>query len=297
MSRLTTWAGGMTGNFPDLLRAITAGSDRTVTEGGFRVFLTSDGQSDDTVLAALPRDIDRARRRAGGTGPLAAPDPKRYRDIRQLVRTAGLAYDEEMDGTTRVHVTALGKELMRWADDGINESNVRVISRHAARALSAVQLRNPTPDGKKYAAEMEVFPFTFIWRAMLSLGGRINREELNRGIYRTQNEADLIAAVERIRHARIEGDVDVIGEPAFERGEDGSLTARRVRGWMSWASFGWTLISDEKNAEEGFQITSPWAEEILRDAAAVRRSHRDFGSAGDYVEHLSRCAGIAQMPV
>ncbi len=297
MPLLTTWAGGMTGNFPDLLRALTLGPDRTVTEGGFRVLLSSDGATDSDVLAALPRDIERAQRRAGPGGTPGAPDPKRYRDLRQLVRTAGLAYDEEVAGVTEVRVTALGKELMRWADDGIDASNVRVIARHAARTLSAVQLRNPTPDGRKYSSEIEVFPFAFIWRAMIALGGRISREELNRGIYRTKNEADLISAIERIRFARIEGNIDVIGEPAFERGEDGSLTARRVRGWMSWASFGWTLIADEQNSEVGFQIASSWAEEILRDAAAVVRRHREFSSVGDYVEHLSHCAGISQMPV
>ncbi len=144
---------------------------------------------------------------------------------------------------------------------------------------------------------MEVFPFAFIWRAMLALGGYITREELNRGIYRTKNDADLVAAIERIRSARITGNVETIGEPAFERGEDGSLTARRVRGWVSWASFGWTLISDETNSVEGFRITAPWAKEVLTDAAAVHRRHRDFPSIKDYVEHLSHCAGIPRMPV
>ena len=297
MPLLTTWAGGMTGNFPDLLRAITNGPDRTVTEGGIRVLLSSDGATDSDILTALPRDVERALRRAGTTGAPGAPDQKRYRDLRQLVRTAGLAYDLEIDGVTKVRVTALGKELMRWADDGLDSKNVRVIARHAARTLSAVQLRNPTPDGKKYAHDMEVFPFAFIWRAMLALGGRISREELNRGIYRTKNEADLIAAITRIRFARIDGDVQLIGEPAFERGENGSLTARRVRGWMSWASFGWTLIADEQNSDVGFQIAAPWAEEILRDAAAVHRRHREFSGVDDYVEHLSHCAGISQMPV
>lgn len=292
MPLLTTWAGGMTGNFPDLLRAVTEGPDRTVTEGGVRVMLRSDGASDRVVLAELPRDMERARRRAGEAGDPGAPDPKRYRDLRQLVRTAGLAYDEESAGETTVHVTALGQELMRWADDGLDASNVRVIARHAARALSAAQLRNPTPDGRKYAPEMVVFPFAFIWRAMLALDGRITREELNRGIYRTRNEDDLAAAIVRIRAARADGNVDAIGEPAFERGEDGALTARRVRGWMSWASFGWTLVSDERNAAEGFQVAAPWAEEVLRDAAAVRRRHREFADAREYVEHLSRCAGV-----
>lgn len=49
MPLLTTWAGGMTGNFPDLLRALTHGPDRTITEGGFRVLLSSDGATDSDV--------------------------------------------------------------------------------------------------------------------------------------------------------------------------------------------------------------------------------------------------------
>ena len=291
MPLLTTWAGGMTGNFPDLLRAVIPAPDRNVTEGGVRVFLSSGGHTEDQVLAALPRDEGRARR-AGGREELGPPDPKRYRDVRQLVRTAGLAYDEELAGVTTVKVTRLGQELMNWAADGLNASNVRVIARHAARALSAAQLRNPTPDGRKYTPEMVVFPFAFIWRAMLALDGRITREELNRGIYRARNEEDLVAAIERIRASRAGGAIEDIGEPAFERGADGALTNRRVRGWMSWASFGWTLIADERNANQGFCIAAPWAEEILRDAAAVRRRHRDFPTEGEYVEHLSRCAGV-----
>lgn len=101
----------MTGNFPDLLRAVTPGPDRTVTEGGVRGFLAGDGETDGQVLAALPRDEDKARR-AGDGGQPGPPNPKRYRDVRQLVRTAGLAYDEDFAGATTVRVTSLGHELM-----------------------------------------------------------------------------------------------------------------------------------------------------------------------------------------
>ena len=304
MPALTTWAVGMTGNFPDLLRLAADADRQTVTEAAVRLFLKSDGRTDREVLLSLPRDLERAQRRtaarprSGEVEGLADivqpgdPDEKRYRDPRQLVRAIGLAYDvDEADGK-RVRVTELGRAVMRWVHDGLNADNVRVIAGYAARSLSAVQLRNPTTEGRRYVAEMEVFPLAFIWRAMLALDGRLTREELNRGLYRVRNEDELAATIASIRDSRVRGDISIIGERAAERGEGGSLTSRRVRSWMAWASFGWTLFADVTAEDEGFQIRSTWAREVLEEAALTRRRHQEFDDVGQYVEHLSRCAGL-----
>lgn len=284
-----TWSGGMTGNFRALPEVTANQPNGNITDQAIRVFLSSDGRTEQQVLQNFPYDAERAQRQNGAA---MAPDPKRYRDVRQLVRAVGLAYDEDMGNTKVVRVTPLGEAFMRWDRDGLNQENVRVIARYAARAMSAAQLRNPTKEGRQYAHEVNVFPFTFIWRAMLALEGRITREELNRGLYNTKDEDELQAVIERIRLARVTGDVDSIGPRAIERGQDGNLTARRVRGWMAWASFGWTLIDDEAHPDQGFTITKPWAREVLEQVAAARRKHRHFKSVPEYLEHLSAYAGL-----
>lgn len=109
-----------------------------------RPFLESDGLGKAAVLAKLPYDRARAPDPAS-----QGPDAKRYRDPKQVYQTAGLLY--EADGV--VHVTELGEATKRWLTI-INEKNRLILVRHAAYALAACQLRNPTGAGKKYADTM-----------------------------------------------------------------------------------------------------------------------------------------------
>ena len=127
-------------------------------------------------------------------------------------------YTRERDGEAyRVRVTHLGQAVRRWRP-WINVRNAPVLGRYAARALAACQLRNPTREGRRYGAHVRVFPFAFIWRAMLALDGTITSDELNRAILRTENENDLEAAVERIKAARQAEDLDLLGDEVVTEG-------------------------------------------------------------------------------
>jgi hypothetical protein len=249
------------------------------------VFLDSDGRTENEVLQALPYDRARA-----GENPGALPNSKRYRDGRQLLRTVGLVYDEAHNGSRLVRVTEFGRAVARWRPF-INTQNAPVLGRHAAQALAACQLRNPTREGGGYPVDVEVFPFSFIWRAMLALDGRITSDELNRAILRTHNPDDLSVAIERIRMFRAGGqDLDVLGEELVVE----EAKNDRILVWMAWASFGWTLIQDKRAAAgdgEGYVI-APRARRLLEEAAGVRHRHRNFPNESEYVEHISHCAGL-----
>lgn len=241
-----------------------------------RPFLQADGLTPDALLKSLPYDRARARGSAN-----AAPDPKRYRDGRQVYQTVGLLYEE--GGT--VHVTDLGRATLRWLGM-IRDKNRVVLARHAAYALAACQLRNPTGAGEKYAAVMTVFPFAFIWRAMLALDGRISSDELNRSIFKVQNEAQLSTAIESIQRARDASDVSLLGPETIT----GEAKNDRIIPWVSLASFGWTLFADKGN-DTHYKL-DPATQFVVREAARIRHPHKDFPSVRAYIEHVSRCAAL-----
>ena len=241
-----------------------------------RVFLESDGRTRDEVLQNLPY----ASSRAGGS--TTEPNPRRYRDGRQVYRNAGLLYE---DSEQRVHVTPLGKATLWWLDR-LTESNVPVLGRYASYALSAWQLRNPTPDGKRYAPDVLVFPYSYIWRVMLLTDHQINSEELSRVVLRMTNESQIEAAADRIIRARSDGDVAMLGERVNEDND-------RIIPWMSLASFGWTLIQDKREGDEAgyYQIAESTVSSIER-ASEIRRPHLEFKTELSYFRHIERAAAV-----
>jgi hypothetical protein len=256
--------------------------DDTGGRDALDVFLGGDGKTQNQILSELPYH------KARSADPGAIPDPKRYRDGRQLLRTVGLLYDEPVDGTRQLRVTALGRAVARWRSV-INERNAPVLGRHAAQALAACQLRNPTPDGSDYNSTTVVFPFSFIWRAMLALDDTISSDELNRALLKVENEEELADAVIRIRKSRASNDPSVLGqEVVTEKAKND-----RILIWIAWASFGWTLIQ-EKQAKGGVYAIAPNARRVVADASAIRHKHRDFESEKDYVEYVSLCAGLPE---
>jgi hypothetical protein len=246
------------------------------------VFLAGDGKTQDQILSELPYH------KARSADPGALPDPKRYRDGRQLLRTVGLLYDEPYDGTHRLHVTALGKAVARWRPV-INERNAPVLGRHAAQALAACQLRNPTREGRDYGSDVVVFPFSFIWRAMLALDDSISSDELNRALLKVRNEDELEEAIDRIKASRAANDVTLLGDEVVTE----QAKNDRILIWIAWASFGWTLIQ-EKRAAGGVYAIAPNARRVVSDAASIRHKHRNFESERDYVEQISLCAGVPE---
>lgn len=243
------------------------------------VFLESDGRSPDEVLGLLPYDTERS------SAPGATPDAKRYRDGKQVYQTIGLLFEDNND---RVVVTELGRAVHRWLDR-ISFDNAPVLGRHAASALAGCQLRNPTGAGRDYDPSMKVFPYAFLWRAMLALENRISSDELNRGLFRVRNAAEIGGCVEAIRAARAAGDPEQIGEETIT----GSRKNDRIIPWIAAASFGWTLIADKREDDGGsWYRIRPNCVDLLRDASRIEREHREFESVGAYVNHLSMLAAV-----
>lgn len=235
------------------------------------------------VLAALPYDKARAAK------PGKLPDPKRYRDGRQLLRTVGLVYDEVDGESRRLRVTSLGRAVQRWRPI-INARNAPVLGKHVAQALAVCQLRNPTREGSQYGPSVAVFPFAFIWRSMLALNGSISSDELNRAIFHTENEDDLSDAIHRIRLSRERSDLSLLGDEVVTE----QAKNDRVLVWMAWASFGWTLIRDKRQSGSGVYEIVPNAKRLLEEAATLKHRHRDFINEAKYIEYVSECAGIPE---
>jgi hypothetical protein len=232
------------------------------------------------LLRRLP--YDEARAHGGGQG---SPNARRYRDGKQVYQTAGLLYEGD-DG--RLRITELGAATRRWLEI-INDKNHVILARHAAYALAACQLRNPTGAGERYDESMTVFPFSFIWKAMLTLGGRISSIELNRALFKVRNEEELDSAIEHIARWREKGDVSFLGDEVVT----GHSNNDRIIPWMSLASFGWILFPDKRESEAGsvYEIPEETAP-LLKEASRVRHRHRDFPSVQEYVEHISNCASL-----
>lgn len=240
-------------------------------------FLRSDGATPDEVLTRLPYDAARSRGR--GTG---VPNKKRYRDPRHVYQTLGLVYE---DGD-HLRVTDLGRATERWVGK-LTPRNSVVLGRHAAYALSACQLRNPSLAGQKYNDTVEVFPFAFIWRAMLALDGRISSAELNRVLFRVKNDDDLRVAIAKMQQCRGGGDDhESLGDETITEAAKND----RIIAWMALASFGWLLISDKRETASGYYQIRPRALELLREASQMKRVHREFGSVPEYVNHISDAA-------
>lgn len=245
-----------------------------------RPFLESEGLTPAEVLRRLPYNPSRSSKQRS-----IGPDPKRFRDGKQLYETSGFLY---VDNESRIRVTEFGRAILRWLDI-INEKNAVVLGRHAAYALAACQLRNPTGSGQKYPPEIKVFPFAFIWRAMLKLDNKISSDELNRALFKVTNEQNLEEAIEHIRRFRITGDPDQMGEETIRD----SRKDDRIIPWMSMASFGWTLIRDKRAAtESGYYQILPNALAVLEQAATILYSHHEFASVDAYVQRISNAAAL-----
>jgi hypothetical protein len=265
----TEWPGSLHQTF----RLLPAASDHLV------VFLQSDGRTPDEVLAELPYDAARSRSKS------RVPSSKRYRDPKQVYQTVGLLY-EGSDGL--IHVTPFGHATLRFLSV-LNDANAVVLGAYAAYALAGCQLRNPTGAGKKYHPSMEVFPFAFIWRAMLELDLKISSEELNREIFYTRNEDDLVEAINRIARARQQGNSGLMRTPVLT----GHAVNDRIISWIALAGLGYTLLLDKRQDESRtYYRVRDDAVPVLERASSMRLPHRDFASTEEYVEYISDLAGL-----
>ena len=284
-SKLTVWKTSLRQTY----RVLPRQAPDWPTSANLRVFLESDGMTEDEILSRLPYDRSRAGAAAGGR-----PDPKRYRDARQVYRAVGLLYEEEEDdaGVRRLRVTELGRRVLAWLET-LNDRNHDVLGRYLANALAACQLRNPTEEGQEYDESVRVFPFAFIWRAMLSLDGKINSDELARAIFKVTDEESLNEAIKAIAEAREKGDPNLMGTPV-------ETVNDRIIPWMAMASFGWTLFRDKERDGEnrGFYVIPDKTKEVLRAAAGVRHKHLEFdpGDAHAIKKYVERISAAASLP-
>lgn len=237
--------------------------------------LDAEGKTPEAVLQTLPYDVARSK------NPGSGPDPKRYRDTRQVYETAGLLYEE--DG--QVHVTELGLATRRWIGK-LTPKNLSVLGRHAAYALSACQLR--TPIGSEYDESINVFPFAYIWRAMLCLENKISSDELNRALFKVTGEHELAQAIHLISTARQTGNIELLGDETIT----GDRKNDRIVPWLSIASFGWTLIQGKDKGQNGYYTITAGLEPLLKEAASIKHTHRVFSSKSQYVKHISNAAAL-----
>lgn len=239
-----------------------------------KMFLDSDGRSPTEVLGLLP--YESARSQSGAD----SPDPKRYRDPKAVYQTVGLLFE---DGNGAVRVTDLGHATRRWMPD-LALANIRVLGRHAAYALAACQLRNPTGSGHGYESDVVTFPFAYIWRAMLALDDRISSEELNRAIFYAIDRASLSDAIDRIAAHRRAPSADALQSEVIA----GDRKNDRIVPWISLASFGYTLIADKRETGTEYYQIRPEARQILHEASQIEHQHKEFDSTTSYVQHISR---------
>lgn len=256
-------------------------------------YLSSHGLTRDEVRARLPFDPARSN-----NPNKTEADDKRRRDVRHMCAWTGLAY---MGTDKRLGVTELGAAVLRWCliPDGheqplINKHNMLILGRHAAYALAACQLRNPTKAARKYDSSMVVFPFAFIWRVMLASDDRLSSDELNRAVLRIRSEDDIPECVRLIAESRKAADAgdpnaaDIMGDETLT----GSGTNDRLIAWIAMAAFGWVLVCDKRETGTPYYEIRTNARDILRSASSIDYRHRDFGTEAEYVEFISDMAAL-----
>jgi hypothetical protein len=126
---------------------------------------------------------------------------------------------------------------------------------------------------------------------MFALDHRLNSSELNRALFKVKNEEELQTAITLIHRFRATGDEEIMGDETIS----GDKKNDRIIPWMSIASFGWTLIEDKRSGDvSGYYTIPKRTMAILKEAAAIRHRHREFGSKREYVEHIARAACLPE---
>ncbi len=270
-----TWEGSLHQSFR-LMPSANAARTRTPS---LEILLTAEGQTEEEVLERLPYDAARS------STDSTTPDPRRYRDAKQIYQTLGLLYEGP---DRRIVVTEFGKAVYRWLDR-LTLANAPVLGRHAASALAGCQLRNPTGAGGNYEQHVQVFPYAFLWRAMLQLDERISSDEMNRALFRVTNEQELEDCINLIRDTRPLHDPTLLGAETITKANKND----RIIPWVAVGSFGWTLIADKSEDDERhwYRIRKSCLT-LLEEATRVRHRHQEFSSVPNYVEHLSRLAAV-----
>ena len=195
----------------------------------------------------------------------------RIRTWKQLFERAGLI--AVADG--RIAVTPFGRAVDALFGDlsdkvaGANEH----LTKWAVTTLNRYPLLNPLegPDGNDgpYPTDSDLLPFRAIWRAARSLNDRLHWQELNHGLMRIHHEADVDAVIQAIRDARKAGGDRYFEDPARWLGtpaaiDAGEQTRRRITPWLSRASFGGILATNDES--EGLWTLRPERVHLIDEA-------------------------------
>ncbi len=231
------------------------------------------------MLNALP--YESARSITGGSG---TPNPRRYRDAREVVQSMGLAYED----LSRVfRVTEFGRATLRWLPE-MKPSNALALGRHAAYALSACRLRNPMRKAAHYNESVTARPFAYLWRAMLALDDIISSEEINGSLLYALDDDGLVEAIERIRRHR----EDPTRGALLPEVETGPSKNDRIIPIVAAGSFGFTFIQDKRESGGQFYRLRAQTRRIVHAAANAVYPVREHASVPEYVEYISNMAAL-----
>lgn len=240
--------------------------------------LQADGRTAAAVLADLPYDSARSN---SGRG---TPDPRRYRDAREVVQSMGLGYE---DGAGVFRVTEFGRATLRWLP-AIKPSNAVALGRHAAYALAACRLRNPMRKRVHYDASVTARPFLYMWRAMLALDDIIDSEEINRALLYALDDDGLANAIERIRRHR----EDASSGALHPEVETGTAKNDRIIPIVAAGSFGFTFVQDKRETGGRFYRLRPETKKIIQAAASTHYPTYEHTNVPEYVEYVSNMASL-----
>lgn len=196
--------------------------------------------------------------------------PSRLRTYRKMYEKLGLIYRD--DETLRL--SRLGRQIAALNSD-LNDHGKVILNKLRATAidiLSRYQLLNPAEEAE-LPDSCDVLPCVCIWKAMLSLEGKLHHEEMNRVILRIMGMSELDAAIEKIRSARVQygnyiGHTPAVLDTALGPQVHTDQPDARVAPWFSFAGWG-GLIIEQQAAADGFrhltEASIPLIEEIVKD--------------------------------
>ena len=206
-------------------------------------------------------------------------DLSRPRRWHKIFERMGLLY-QDSDGNTQL--TQLGKSV-RDAQSQESREFRRRLARKAILVLRKYQLQNPadTTADDKYPIDADLHPYWAIWKAAVSLGGRLHWDELNRELMWVLKHSQLDEIIEKIRKARTEsgynpetgGSADTkLGDRAYDQesttdGRDpaGQVRDQKTTPWFKRAGLGELLLVPPGRSGNGYWHIHEDVLDLLRE--------------------------------
>ena len=222
---------------------------------------------------------------------------KRARRWAKFFASMGLMY---RDGQI-TYLTDWGKYLATAPEE--EEKAFRLsVAGMAIRVLSKYQLKNPADDTQnRYPADCDVFPYWCIWKAADELDGRIHWDEVNRELMHVLKMAELPAAIDRIRRARLNPGYDPASggttefplgprchnedDPPPGKTADGQVRDHYITPWLKKAGFGGLLLSQPGASGNGYWAIPNDLRSELHQAVLYAPEYRSFTNSKDWLEY------------